>query len=701
MTRNKKLVRLMAVALAATTVATAVPAYTAFDAEYYAQQNPDVVAKVGTSKKALENHYNLFGKNEGRASSAADVTSSPIRQLFDAAFYAKQNPDVVAVFGNSADALFNHFMAFGIKEGRQINQYFDVNAYKAAYPDLVAAYGDNIEMYYRHFATFGIKEHRTLGGFPAENILPSGAKVVAKASSGGGAASSGGSSGGGGAASSGGSSSSSSSSSSASSSTGLPTNVASTPKAVAAANKTISDELDKYRDSNGDIDKNKKIDSKAEKDALVASAQSALVAAQNVNTKAQADLATATTEEAKAAKALSDAENAVANSKIDGVKKFVSSQTQVAAVASAQSDYYNALKDLEDKKADQEKKATALTNAQAAANKAQAEYDTALQNAKDTYVAVSGNPASYIANRKPDDVISELSTLAGGDDSDTIAGTINTGITDEDKKIINAKGEIVDKNYNDAVKDATDAAKASVLVTYQLAFLNDIIEDTSSYGDADDAAITDTAKAELAKYGIDATGFTKNKITDNTLKNLTGADTDKLAKLDSTTIATKGTKDNSGKTISEAETAAVATAKKGIDDNIDKYKAAVSKEAFEEADATLNGGKIGGETVTGAKADLTTAEGNKKTADTAVETAEKAVTNADKAVKTAEEARDKAYSDDGVAGNAELATRDAAQANEAKETYEKAQAQAAAQTAQQDEDDAYKNYDDATSIVVK
>ncbi|MCR5128921.1 MAG: hypothetical protein K6B69_12565 [Lachnospiraceae bacterium] len=37
-----------------------------FDAEYYAQQNPDVVAVVGTDTEALYQHYILCGKQEGR-----------------------------------------------------------------------------------------------------------------------------------------------------------------------------------------------------------------------------------------------------------------------------------------------------------------------------------------------------------------------------------------------------------------------------------------------------------------------------------------------------------------------------------------------------------------------------------------------------------------------------------------------------------
>ncbi|SEA94578.1 hypothetical protein SAMN02910384_02802, partial [Pseudobutyrivibrio sp. ACV-2] len=98
-------------------------------------------------------------------------------------FYAKMNPDVVAVLGNDANALFNHFLQFGINEGRRINPYFDVNAYKKAYPDLVAAFGDDIAAYYNHFANHGISEHRTLGGFPAEKIVPGAAVAYSGSSS--------------------------------------------------------------------------------------------------------------------------------------------------------------------------------------------------------------------------------------------------------------------------------------------------------------------------------------------------------------------------------------------------------------------------------------------------------------------------------------------------------------------------------------
>lgn len=42
-------------------------------------------------------------------------------EVFDPAFYAVAYPDVVAAFGTDADALQNHYLVYGIKEGRLPN----------------------------------------------------------------------------------------------------------------------------------------------------------------------------------------------------------------------------------------------------------------------------------------------------------------------------------------------------------------------------------------------------------------------------------------------------------------------------------------------------------------------------------------------------------------------------------------------------
>jgi len=99
------------------------PDGTVFDPEFYAQQYPDVAAAVGTSPQALYNHYILFGKAEGRAAyaGAGTTTAVVIPADFNAAFYAEHNPDVVAALGNDPAVLYKHYVMFGKKEGRLPN----------------------------------------------------------------------------------------------------------------------------------------------------------------------------------------------------------------------------------------------------------------------------------------------------------------------------------------------------------------------------------------------------------------------------------------------------------------------------------------------------------------------------------------------------------------------------------------------------
>lgn len=43
----------------------------------------------------------------------------PDGTIFDAEYYAKNNPGVVAVFGTDKDALYQHYLNYGKAEGRQ------------------------------------------------------------------------------------------------------------------------------------------------------------------------------------------------------------------------------------------------------------------------------------------------------------------------------------------------------------------------------------------------------------------------------------------------------------------------------------------------------------------------------------------------------------------------------------------------------
>lgn len=140
-----------------------------FDAEYYAQQNPDVVAVLGTDPARLYQHYLTCGRNEGRQPYSTELgpdyaqarikvfsaviiagtvyengvitesrpgyckveypggdtvctgrfsTSTEESALFDAQRYAADNPDIAASVGTSQTALWNHYKNYGVYEGR-------------------------------------------------------------------------------------------------------------------------------------------------------------------------------------------------------------------------------------------------------------------------------------------------------------------------------------------------------------------------------------------------------------------------------------------------------------------------------------------------------------------------------------------------------------------------------------------------------
>ena len=57
--------------------------------------------------------------------------------VFNADYYYNRYPDLQVTIGKDAKALLEHFVDFGMKEGRVGNAAFDVKAYMKNNPDLV------------------------------------------------------------------------------------------------------------------------------------------------------------------------------------------------------------------------------------------------------------------------------------------------------------------------------------------------------------------------------------------------------------------------------------------------------------------------------------------------------------------------------------------------------------------------------------
>ncbi len=103
------------------------------------------------------------GKKTTKTTAINATTKAALKTAFDADYYASKYPDIKAAYGTDKEAMFNHFLNYGMKEGRMMNAKFDPVAYTTAYPDIKAIIKESdYSNAYIHYVTFGQKEGRTL-----------------------------------------------------------------------------------------------------------------------------------------------------------------------------------------------------------------------------------------------------------------------------------------------------------------------------------------------------------------------------------------------------------------------------------------------------------------------------------------------------------------------------------------------------------
>lgn len=124
-----------------------------FDVDLYLEQNPDVAAAVGRRETTAYDHFMQYGGGEGRAPSA----------LFDEAFYLLHNPDVAAAVQAGAMTAVQHFLAYGQSEPRPFNPSIDLGAYLQANPDIAEAVQNGFISAMEHLMVYGAGEARDLG----------------------------------------------------------------------------------------------------------------------------------------------------------------------------------------------------------------------------------------------------------------------------------------------------------------------------------------------------------------------------------------------------------------------------------------------------------------------------------------------------------------------------------------------------------
>lgn len=164
----------------------------AFDPDYYAATYPDVVAVLGTGQDAMLQHYLTYGMKEMRlpyqGAQPGEAVDAPAGTsgagiLFDAEYYAATYPDVKAALGTDPQKLLDHYLTYGMAEGRipyagaapgsgvgtkaapvastgNPAAKFDPNYYANTYTDVVAALGTDPSALLNHYLSYGRAEGR-------------------------------------------------------------------------------------------------------------------------------------------------------------------------------------------------------------------------------------------------------------------------------------------------------------------------------------------------------------------------------------------------------------------------------------------------------------------------------------------------------------------------------------------------------------
>lgn len=145
-----------------------------FNVYGYQSRYADLRALFGNDLKKYYLHYINHGEKEGRKSDMPKVTSyqgTDYSDVYDFDYYLKKYPDLETAFGTNPAGAIEHFIRFGINEGRQAIESFSVNAYKNNYADLRRAFGDNNLAYVRHYIEVGKSEGRNNASSPMYHTI--------------------------------------------------------------------------------------------------------------------------------------------------------------------------------------------------------------------------------------------------------------------------------------------------------------------------------------------------------------------------------------------------------------------------------------------------------------------------------------------------------------------------------------------------
>ena len=121
-----------------------------YNEKVYTSANKDIRELYKNDSTKTKNHWIKYGIRDGRKASL----------VFDAKYYLDRYPDLKEAYGNDYTKAYEHFIKYGIKEGRQGSMYFSAKYYLERYPDLKEAFGTDYIKALKHFVDNGIRESR-------------------------------------------------------------------------------------------------------------------------------------------------------------------------------------------------------------------------------------------------------------------------------------------------------------------------------------------------------------------------------------------------------------------------------------------------------------------------------------------------------------------------------------------------------------
>jgi|GEM_PF-1179135 len=147
-------------------------AIASFNVDSYAKEYADLRRAFKNNLFDYYNHFIEYGVKEGRHGTGRDTFRGAetardgvdYGAVYDRDYYVKNNSDVYREYKYDDSGTLDHFITYGMSEGRRAKESFDVNSYAREYSDLRHEYGNDLTGYYLHYIRYGRKEHRHTTG---------------------------------------------------------------------------------------------------------------------------------------------------------------------------------------------------------------------------------------------------------------------------------------------------------------------------------------------------------------------------------------------------------------------------------------------------------------------------------------------------------------------------------------------------------